>query len=408
MDKQQTCLEGVRVLEMARVLAAPLAGQTLGDLGAEVIKVERPRVGDDNRWSGTRVAGDNDIAPYSSGWVSANRNKKSITADFAKPEGRELILALAEKSDIFIENFLPGTLARYGLGYEQMAARNPRIIYCSLTGFGQTGPQANQPGYDAVFQATSGMMDLSGLPDGSPGGGPLKVGFQIADFASGMYLATAALAALIECRRSGRGQHIDVALSDVAMSSMAMKAQEYLVTKKTWPRLGNLHLTNKWMSNVFPCSDAPVMITLNTDEQFRKFCVTFKRPEIAEDPRFLTSPERQKHIEPLLELMNGITAQYQARTLLDICRKAQIPAAPVNNLEQAFNEPQLKHRGTAVKMTSPFNTEFEVIANPIKLSRTPVRYEAPPLLGRHTAEVLQGLLGMSEAQVAALRAGEVI
>lgn len=408
MSKQQSCLEGVRVLEMARVLAAPLAGQVLGDLGAEVIKVERPVKGDDNRWSGTRVAGDNDIAPYSSGWVSANRNKQSITADFAIPEGRELILALAEKSDIFIENFIPGTLARYGLSYEHMAARNPRIVYCSLTGFGQDGPQANQPGYDAVFQATSGMMDLSGLPDGTPGGGPLKVGFQLCDFASGMYLATAALAALIEARRSGQGQHIDVALSDVAMASMAMKAQEYLVTKKTWPRLGNLHLTNKWMSNVFPCADGPVMITLNTDEQFRKFCVTFGRPELVEDARFCSSPARQQHIEALLEIMNGITSTWQSQALLRTCFAAQIPAAPVNDLAQAFAEPQAKHRGTAVKLTSPFGTEFEVIANPIRLSRTPVRYSAPPTLGNATDSVLGSLLGMGEADIARLRALKAI
>lgn len=403
MNKQQTCLEGVRVLEMARVLAAPLAGQALGDLGAEIIKLERPQVGDDNRWSGSRIPGDNDIAPYSSGWISANRNKRSVTADFAKPEGRELILALAEKSDIFIENFLPGTLARYGLGYAQMKARNPRIVYCSLTGFGQDGPQANQPGYDAVFQATSGMMDLSGLPDGVPGGGPLKAGFQICDFASGIYLAMAALAALIEARRSGEGQHIDLALSDVAMATMAMKAQEYLVTRKTWPRLGNLHLTNKWMSNVFPCADGPVMITLNTDAQFRKFCETFGRPELVEDVRFAGSAARQQNIDALLDIMNGITARWEVKALLRTCFDAQIPAAPVNDLAQAFAEPQALHRGAAVKLTSPFGSEFEVIGNPIKLSRTPVRYQAPPLLGDSTGAVLQELLGMSPEQIAGLR-----
>ena len=406
-----TCLEGVRVVELARVLALPLAGQALGDFGAEVIKIERTGEGDQSRASGAYLPGEPgpDRDSNRAGYMAANRNKKSVTVDFSMKEGQEIVRSLVAKSDIFLENFIPGTLAQYGLDYESLKADNPRLIYCSLTGFGQTGPQSRQPGYDAVFQAQSGIMGITGIPDGEPGAGPMKVGYQVADFMSGLYAAMAVVVALQERTRSGLGQHIDLALLDVAMASMALKAQDYLVTRKVEPRQGNMHLTNAWLSTLLDCADRAIIVTCNTDEHFRRFCGALGAPQLAEDARYRIASERRKNIRELQPALQALVASRDSGEVLSLCKGASVPASPVNDFEQAFAEPHAVQRGVTVELPHPLAADLRVLANPIRFSRTPVTYQLPPpLLGQHTEEVLAGILGMDAERIASLKPRGVV
>jgi crotonobetainyl-CoA:carnitine CoA-transferase CaiB-like acyl-CoA transferase len=382
----------------------------LGDFGAEVIKIERPGEGDPSRVTGARLPGDKggEKGGDTTAFASVNRNKKSVTLDFAQDEGRELLLGLAARADILIENYIPGTLARYGLDYDSIKAINPGIIYCSMTGFGQTGPSRELPGYDGVFQAQSGIMDVTGLPDGVPGGGPMKVGFQVVDYMAGIQLVAGALAALHERSRSGLGQHIDVALAEVAMASMVFKLQDYLQTGTIEPRSGNLYLTKGWMSTLLSCADHDVILSCNTDQQYAGFCKAMEAPDMASDPRFLKGALRAENIQALQAAMEARTRLRPRDEVVARCRAEGVPVAPVNDFAAALADPQAVHRDMTVKLPHPCDPELRVIANPIRMSRTPVVYERhPPRLGEHSAEVLADL-GVDAPRLAELKTKGIV
>ncbi len=403
-------LSHIRVLDLSRVLAGPWAGQILADLGADVIKVERPVCGDDTRSWGPPFlkdeAGQNTTeAAY---YLSANRNKQSVTIDFTRPEGQRLVRELVAKSDIVIENFKVGGLAAYGLDYASLKAVNPKLIYCSITGFGQTGPYAKRAGYDFMIQGLGGLMSLTGRPDGDEGGGPVKVGVALTDILTGLYSTTAILAALAHRDQSGVGQYIDMALLDVQVACLANQAMNYLTTGVAPKRLGNAH-PNIVPYQDFPTADGDFILTVGNDSQFRKFAEVAGQSQWATDPRFLTNKLRVANRGELIPLIRQATVFKTTAQWVDELEAAGVPCGPVNDLAQVFDDPQVLARGLAIELPHALGGRVAQVASPIRLSETPVEYRrAPPLLGEHTAQVLQALLDMSGDEVAALKEAGVL
>lgn len=407
---QPGALSGLRVLDLSRVLAGPWAGQLLADLGADVVKVERPGAGDDTRAWGPPWLADDSGAPTSESayFLSANRNKRSLTVDLGQPEGQRLVARLAAQADVLIENFKVGGLAQYGLDYASLKAANPRLVYCSITGFGQTGPYASRPGYDFLIQGMGGLMSITGRPDGEPGGGPLKVGVALTDVMTGMYASVAILAALARRERSGEGQHIDLALLDVQIASLANQAANYLVSGKPPQRMGNAH-PNIVPYQDFPTADGHMIVTVGNDGQFARFAATLGHPEWAQDERFATNAQRVAHRERLVGLIREVTVTRGTQDWVGAMEAAGVPCGPIHTLDQAFAQPQAVARGMRVEMPHALAGTVPLTANPIRLSESPVAYRhAPPTLGQHTAEVLMGWLGLGAQDVAGLRERRIV
>jgi crotonobetainyl-CoA:carnitine CoA-transferase CaiB-like acyl-CoA transferase len=392
MTQPQT-LSGVRVLDLSRVLAGPWATQMLADLGAEVIKIERPGVGDDTRAWGppftTKVDGSRGDAAY---FLCANRGKKSVELDMATAEGAETIRRLAATSDVLVENFKVGGLKKYGLDYPALAAINPRLVYCSITGFGQTGPRARQAGYDYMIQAMGGLMSITGQPDGAPGAEPMKVGVAVVDLATGLYASNAILAALLHARATGQGQHIDIALFDVQAAMLANQATNWFVSGVSPTRMGNAH-PNLVPYQPLPCSDGSVVIAVGNDGQFRTLCGVLEAEPLAADARYATNAGRIEHRCELMGAIAAITAGWTMSGLMAALEAAGVPCGPINTVEQVFAEAQAKHRGLEVDQARhDLSARVRTVASPIRMSATPVTYNlAPPGLGADTAAVLERL-----------------
>ena len=385
-----SALSGLRVLDLSRVLAGPWAGQMLADLGADVVKVERPGAGDDTRAWGPPYLRDADGRDTSEAayFLSANRNKRSITIDFTQPEGQQQVRDLVQRADVLIENFKVGGLAAYGLDYQSLQALNPRLIYCSVTGFGQHGPYAKRAGYDFMIQAMGGLMSITGKADGEEGAGPVKVGVALTDILTGLYASNAILAALAERERSGQGQYIDLALLDVQIACLGNQALNYLTTGVPPKRLGNAH-PNIVPYQDFPTADGAFLLTVGSDGQFRKFCEVAGHPEWATDPRFASNSARVANRAELIPLIRQVTVFRTTAEWIAALEQAGVPCGPINDLDQVFADPQVQARGTRIRMAHPLAGEVDLVANPIRLSRTPVDYRRPPpLLGEHNREVL--------------------
>ena len=405
-------LSHIRVLDLSRVLAGPLAAQTLGDLGAEVIKIERAGGGDDARRMGPPFLKDKEGRDTRETPIilGANRNKKSITLNLATPEGQDIVRRLAAISDVLIENFKVGDLKRYGLDYESLKRVNPRLVYCSVTGFGQSGPYAPRPGYDSIFQAMGGLMSVTGYPD-DEGGAPVKTGPSIADFIGGQFAAIGVIAALYKRdagERTDKGQQVDIALLDSVIASLSHYTAQYLATGEVPVRRGTQG-NGGLPSQRFPCADGGVMVVCGNDEQYRRFCEALKHPELADDERFITNPQRVLNRKALARTFDAITSHWRQQELLDALERVNVPAGPIYDLKQVFEDPQVKHRRMAVEVPHPLAGTVKIYASPIRLSDTPTQsYTAPPTLGQHTAEVLQRLLGFSDADLERLSRLKVI
>ncbi|WP_315288113.1 CaiB/BaiF CoA-transferase family protein [Pseudomonas oleovorans] len=403
-------LSHIRVLDLSRVLAGPWAGQIFGDLGAEVIKVERPGSGDDTRhWGPPYIkdaeGNDSREAAY---FQSANRNKQSLTLDFTQSEGQRLVRELIAQCDVLLENFKVGGLAAYGLDYESLKAINPRLVYCSITGFGQSGPYAKRAGYDFMIQGLGGLMSLTGRPEGEEGAGPMKVGVALTDILTGLYATVGVLAALNQREQSGVGQYIDVALLDVQVACLANQAMNYLATGVSPKRLGNAH-PNIVPYQDFPSADGNFILAVGNDGQFRKFCEVAGIASLADDPRFVTNRARVAHRAELIPLLRQATVFKTTAQWIELLEKAGVPCGPINDLQQVFADPQVQARGLRLDLPNAMGSSTPQVASPLRLSATPVAYRsAPPLLGQHTEALLQRLLGMSETQVAELREAGVI
>jgi crotonobetainyl-CoA:carnitine CoA-transferase CaiB-like acyl-CoA transferase len=401
-------LDGVLVLDLSRVLAGPLAGQMLADLGARVIKVEQPGTGDESRRYGPPFFEEGG-AHESAFYLCANRSKESVTIDFGTPEGQDLVRRLAVKADVVIENFRVGTLARYGLGYAQLKELNPRLVYCSLTGFGQDGPHHQRPGYDAIFQAMGGLMSSIGYPDGTPCAGPLRTGLSITDVITSLYADVAILSALYaRDARGGTGEYIDMALMDATVATMSHYALYYLVSGRQPPRRGNGG-NGGVPSQAFPCADGAVMLTVGNDAQFARFAQALGHPEWLQDPRFATGVERIRHREVLIPMLEELFRQQPAQHWLDVLLAADIPCGPIQDLPQVFADPQVRHRGLLEKLPHASGAEVSLVANPIRFREHPIAPgTAPPQLGQHTQSVLATELGLDERELARLRERRVI
>ncbi|AQZ94519.1 CaiB/BaiF CoA transferase family protein [Halopseudomonas phragmitis] len=388
-------LSGLKVLDLSRVLAGPWAGQMLADLGADVVKVERPGSGDDTRAWGPPYLKDADGRDTSEAayFLCANRNKRSIAIDFTQPEGQQQVRELAARADVLIENFKVGGLAAYGLDHVSLQALNPRLIYCSVTGFGQDGPYSRRAGYDFMIQGLGGLMSVTGRADGEQGAGPVKVGVALTDVLTGLYASNAILAALAERERSGLGQHIDLALLDVQVACLANQALNYLTTGQPPRRLGNAH-PNIVPYQDFPTADGDFILTVGNDGQFRKFCEVAGHPEWADDPRFASNAARVAHRAELIPLIRQVTVFRTTAEWVALLEQAGVPCGPINDLAAVFADPQVQARQLKVTLEHPLAGQVDLVANPIRLSRTPAEYRAaPPLLGQHTREVLADWLG---------------
>ncbi|MFJ2550101.1 CaiB/BaiF CoA transferase family protein [Pseudomonas sp. NPDC087612] len=403
-------LSHLRVLDLSRVLAGPWSGQILADLGAEVIKVERPGSGDDTRAWGPPFLKDayGENTSEAAYYLAANRNKRSLTIDFTQPEGQRLVRELAAKSDVLIENFKVGGLAAYGLDYESLKALNPRLVYCSVTGFGQTGPYAKRAGYDFMIQGLGGLMSLTGRPEGEDGAGPVKVGVALTDILTGLYSTVAILAALAHRDRDGGGQHIDMALLDVQVACLANQAMNYLTTGTPPRRLGNAH-PNIVPYQDFPTADGDFILTVGNDGQFRKFAEVAGQPQWADDPRFATNKQRVANRAELIPLIRQATVFKTTAEWVAQLERAGVPCGPINDLAQMFADPQVKARGLAIEMPHPLAGQVPQVASPIRLSETPVEYRhAPPLLGEHTEQILGEVLGLAASEIERLRLTKVV
>jgi crotonobetainyl-CoA:carnitine CoA-transferase CaiB-like acyl-CoA transferase len=403
-------LSHLRVLDLSRVLAGPWAGQILADLGAEVIKIERPGNGDDTRAWGPPFLKDprGENTSEAAYYLSANRNKQSVTIDFTQPECQKLVRELAAKSDIVIENFKVGGLKAYGLDYESLQLENPRLIYCSITGFGQTGPYAKRAGYDFMIQGLGGLMSLTGLAEGEDGAGPVKVGVALTDILTGLYSTSAILAALAHRDQGGPGQHIDMALLDVQVACLANQAMNYLTTGVSPRRLGNAH-PNIVPYQDFPTADGDFILTVGNDSQFRKFAEVAGHPQWTDDPRFSTNKQRVAHRAELIPLIRQATVFKTTAEWVAALEVAGVPCGPINDVAQVFADPQVQFRGLKVELPHALGGSVPQVASPIRLSATPVEYRrAPPLLGEHTLEVLTGVLGLSDTDVITLREAGVL
>lgn len=403
-------LSHLRVLDLSRILAGPWASQMLADLGADVIKVERPEAGDDTRTWGPPYLKDKSGTDTSDSayFLCANRNKRSVTIDFTQEEGQALVRALVEKSDILIENFKPGGLARYGLDYQTLRDINPRLVYCSITGFGHNGPYAARAGYDFLMQGMGGLMSITGHADGEPGAGPMKVGVALTDILTGLHASTGILAALAHRDISGTGQHIDLALLDVQVSCLANQNMNYLYGGEVPRRLGNAH-PNVAPYQDFPTTDGDIIIAVGNDAQFARLCEALGHPEWGQDERFATSANRVKHRQTLIPMLRLQTIQRTTREWIVLLEGAGVPCGPINNIEQVFDDPQVIARGMKITMQHPDAGEIPLIASPLNLSGTPVEYiRTPPRLGQHTREVLSEILGLDEAAYQRLSDSRVV
>lgn len=401
-------LDGIVVLDLSRILAGPTATQALADFGAEVIKIERPGAGDDTRKWGPPFLRDADgrETTESAYYLCANRGKKSVAIDISRPEGQALVRDLAKRADIVIENFKTGDMARYGLDHASLSALNPRLIYCSITGFGQTGPNAQRAGYDFLIQGEAGIMSLTGEADGRP----LKVGVGIADVMCGMYALSGVLAALQARHRTGRGQHIDVCLHDTQLAWLINQGVGYLTDGKVPPRRGNEHPTIV-PYGTFPATDGDFIVAVGNDAQFRRFVTEAGRSDLADDPLFATNAARVTNRDRLIPIIEGLTRRHDTAHWLSRMRAIGVPGGPINDLRQAFDSTQTAARGMRVRLPHPLagEGEVELIGNPLKFSDTPVRYgNAPPLLGQHTDEVLGDHLGLDRARLDDLRGAGII
>ena len=403
-------LSHLRVLDLSRVLAGPWAGQILADLGAEVIKVERPGNGDDTRAWGPPFLKDayGESTGEAAYYLSANRNKQSVTIDFTKPEGQRLVRELAAKSDILIENFKVGGLEAYGLDYASLKEVNPQLIYCSITGFGQTGPYAKRAGYDFMIQGLGGLMSLTGRPEGEEGAGPVKVGVALTDILTGLYATVAILAALAHRQHDGGGQHIDMALLDVQVACLANQAMNYLTTGVSPKRLGNAH-PNIVPYQDFPTADGDFILTVGNDSQFRKFAEVAGQPGWADDPRFASNKQRVANRAVLVPLIRQATVFKTTAQWVEQLEAVGVPCGPINELAQVFADPQVQARGLAFDLPHALAGLVPQVGSPIRLSETPVEYRrAPPLLGEHTQEVLARVLGVTTVDLELLRQSGVL
>ncbi|MFT6680926.1 MAG: crotonobetainyl-CoA:carnitine CoA-transferase CaiB-like acyl-CoA transferase [Haliea salexigens] len=383
-------LSHLKVLDLSRILAGPWASQLLADLGAEVIKVERPGVGDDTRaWGPPYLRDEAGVDTAESAYfLCANRNKRSICVDIKTPEGQATLRRLAAQSDVVLENFKVGDVARYGLDYSSLQKDNPGLVYCSITGFGQTGPLSSRPGYDFLVQAMGGLMSVTGAADGEPGAGPQKVGVALSDIMTGLYAAVGILAALAERERSGLGQHVDLSLLDVTAASLANQATNYLVGGLNPARLGNAH-PNIVPYQSFVAADGHLIVAVGNDVQFARFVEVLGLPELARDERFASNRARVQYREQLIPRLQRALLERGKDDWLARLESAGVPAGPINTVADVFAEPQILAREMRVRVRHPDNPELELVGNPIKLSRTPVCYRsAPPRLGEHTDEVL--------------------
>jgi crotonobetainyl-CoA:carnitine CoA-transferase CaiB-like acyl-CoA transferase len=403
-------LQGIKVLDLSRILAGPWAGQTLGDLGADVIKVERPQAGDDTRTWGPPWLCDKTGRPTSDAayFFSANRNKRSLTIDIGTEEGQRLVRALAAKADVVLENFKVGGLKQYGLDAASLLQLNPRLIYASITGFGQDGPYATRAGYDFLIQGMGGLMSITGRHQSEEGAGPQKVGVALTDVMTGLYATVGVLAALAERARTGKGQHIDIALLDVQIATLANQAANYLIGGKVPERMGNAH-PNVVPYQDFPTADGDMILAIGNDAQFARFCAAAGHPEWAQDERFATNAGRVENRAALLPLLRQATVFRTTREWVDALEKVGVPCGPINRIDDVFRDPQVVARGLRLTLPHPVAGEVPLVANPIRLSASPVEYRrAPPLLGQHTDEVLGDWLGLPAEELQRLKDQHVI
>ena len=401
-------LEGLKVLDLTRILAGPSCTQILGDLGADVLKIERPSVGDDTRNFAPPFLpdGDNCDSSESAYFAGANRNKRSVTLNLADPEGQALARKLLADCDILTENFKTGTLSKYNLGYEQLKDDFPGLIYCSITGFGQTGPYAARPGYDALIQAMGGVMSLTGEPNGEP----MKVGVSIADLMAGMYACVGILAAVRHKQLTGEGQAIDIGMLDTHVAWLANQGMNYLASGQNPERLGNNH-PNILPYQVMPTADGYIVLSVGNDDTFRRFCILADCEELLDDSRFKTNIERVKNRVHTTAVLNEITRQKSSAWWLENLEKSKIGCGPINNLSEVFSDPHILAREMVIEMDHPAtgNRKARIIASPLKLSQTPVSYRLPPpMLGEHTEEVLSEKLGLSDTELNDLRKRKVL
>ena len=402
-------LSHVKVLDLSRILAAPWAGQILADLGAEVIKVERPGVGDDTRSWGPPFLKDADgqdtkEAGY---YLAVNRGKRSITLSLDKPEGQRIVRELAMQADIVLENYKAGTLARYGLDEASLRTLNPRLIYCSVTGFGQTGPRRDQPAYDFLIQAMGGLMSVTGEKDGRPGGGPQKVGIPIVDLMTGMYAAVSVLAALERRNLTGKGDSVDIAMLDVQVATLANQAMNYLVSGKVPRRNGNAH-PNIQPQDVYSCADGDVILVIGNDGQFGKLCEVLGRPDWITDERYATNPQRVRNIAELSGELRDLFAEWERERLIEALDAAGVPCGPINTVADVFKDPQVKARGMLRHVPHPSGVEVPQVCSPIRFADAALEIRsAPPTLGQHCDQIL-GELGYAPADIAALRGAGVV
>ena len=403
-------LSQLRVLDLSRVLAGPWAGQLLADLGAEVIKIERPGSGDDTRgwgppWLKDGEGHDTGEAAY---YLCANRNKKSVAVDISTTEGQALIRALARNADVVLENFKAGGLRQYGLDYASLHAENPRLVYCSITGFGQTGPYAQRPGYDFLMQGLGGLMSITGAREGEPGAGPQKVGVALTDVMTGLYATVGILAALAHRDRTGEGQYIDFALLDVQVACLANQNMNFLTTGVAPRRMGNAH-PNIVPYQDFPTADGDMILAVGNDSQFASLCAVLGHPQWAGDERFASNAGRVRHRDALIPLLRQATVARTTREWIAALEAANVPCGPINDLKAVYDDPQVQARGLRMELPHPLAGSVPTVANPLRLSASPVEYRsAPPLLGQHTREVLRELLGLSAERIDALAASGVI
>ena len=399
-------LSHIRVLDLSRVLAGPWCGQNMADLGAEVIKIERPKNGDDSRAFGPPwlKGADGKDTKESAYFASANRGKKSVTLNLSKPEGQEIVRKLAAQCDVLIENYKVGDLARYGLGYDDLKKLNPRIIYASVTGFGQTGPYRERPGYDFMIQGMGGVMSITGERDDLPGGGAQRVGIPIADIMTGMYATIAICAAIAHREKSGTGQHLDLALLDTQVGILANQGLNFLATGKAPGRIGNAH-PNIVPYQPFRTKDGDVILACGNDNLFNKFCEVAGCQALARDARFSTNSKRVENREEITRLLAEIFAKRTTKDWCDALEAAGVPNGPINNLQQVFEEPQVLARGMKIELEHAAAGKVPLIASPMKFSGTPLEFRTPPpVLGQHTDEVLRSLLRLDDAAIAKLRA----
>jgi crotonobetainyl-CoA:carnitine CoA-transferase CaiB-like acyl-CoA transferase len=400
-NKPMGALSHIRVLDLSRVLAGPWCAQNLADLGAQVIKVERPGAGDDTRHWGPPFAKDpnGQDTTESAYYISINRNKKSITLDISTPEGQAIVRDLVKTSDVVIENYKVGQLAKYGLDYLSLCAIKPNLIYCSITGFGQSGPYQHRPGYDFILQGMGGFMSITGEADHLPGGGPQKAGVAIVDLFTGMYASSAILAAVIHRDRSGEGQYIDMALLDTQVAMLANISSNYLCSGVSPHRWGNAH-PNVVPYQTFQTSDSWIIVAVGNDSQFRNFVKAGNREALADDPRFETTPARIEHRAALIPLLAEMVKEKTKAQWITLLEAAGVPCGPINNLQEVFENEQVIARGIEMHVPHPTAGTMKLVASPMRLSKTPVEVRMPPpLLGQHTDEVLRDELGMSASQI---------